>query len=143
MASASGASWSNLNVPVDANIYVAKSDLKEYFYHLGLPDELCEYFALPPVDIGVFATWDVPDARILGPRPGMRDHQIFPVLCVVPMGWSWAMWFANRTHAHQALLGSGLGLDRLITDQAPAPCLEVRRARDATVLRQLECGGHG
>ena len=40
------------------------------------------------------------------------------------MGWNWAMWFANRVHSHQALVGSELSLSRLVTDQTAPPDLQ-------------------
>ena len=45
--------------------------------------------------------------------------KLYGALCVVPMGWSWAMWIAQRVHQHQAMLACGLSTDRIIFDGRP------------------------
>ena len=44
-------------------------------------------------------------------------------MTVVPMGWSWAMFFAQRIHQHQVMLGAGVGADQILVDGRPAPSL--------------------
>lgn len=46
-----------------------------------------------------------------------------PMLRVVPMGWSWAMWLSQRVHQYQSLLGANLTLDRVLVDGKEAPDL--------------------
>ena len=40
---------------------------------------------------------------------------------MVPIGWSWAIWLAQRVHQFLALEHSGLSEDRLLVDGRPAP----------------------
>lgn len=46
-----------------------------------------------------------------------------PMLRVIPMGWSWAMWFSQRVHQYQAQLGAGVTIDRVLVDGKAAPDL--------------------
>ena len=48
---------------------------------------------------------------------------VFPCFRVVPMGWNWAMYWAQRVHQVQALIGSGLSQDRLLVADQPSPSL--------------------
>ena len=50
---ASGAKWGDLTIDAADTIYVAQFDLANYFYHLGIPDELGKFFALPDIDVSV------------------------------------------------------------------------------------------
>ena len=58
------------------------------------------------------------------PASALPDcEQIFPALQVVPMGWSWAMWLSQRIHQHQAMVASGLCMERILVDGKPCPDL--------------------
>ena len=51
-----GDALSRVEVEEGEEIYIVSADLKDAFYHLGLPEELRKYFALRPVyakDVGV------------------------------------------------------------------------------------------
>ena len=161
LATATGASWANLQVPHEERLYIAQCDIADYFYHLGLPEELWCFFCLPPLPVADFAALFA-EAEWTGRPRGLRDTEVWPCLKVVPMGWNWAMWFANRVHSHQALTGSELSRDRLITDQTAPPDLssgepvllpycdnlnvagcdaaEVARARDLAASRLRSLG---
>ncbi|CAE8609395.1 unnamed protein product, partial [Polarella glacialis] len=117
----SGASWARLEIPAGEVLYTAQSDIKDYFYSLTLPAGLSEFFCLPGIPVELLRLWGVPEDK--GGFAGV-DGVCFPCLTVVPMGWSWAMWLAQRAHQHQALVGSGLSVSRLLVDGAPAPELE-------------------
>ena len=57
-------------------------------------------------------------------RPcGDVEGWVWPRLRVVPMGWSWAMYWSQRIHQHICLEATGLGVDRLLVDGAAAPDL--------------------
>ncbi|CAE8681315.1 unnamed protein product [Polarella glacialis] len=121
LAMGSGSSWSSLEVAEGDQLWIAQSDIKDYFYSLALPAELAKFFCLPSIDASLLKDWLVPAS--LG---GLANNQgrCYPRLRVVPMGWSWAMWIAQRAHQFQALLGAGLNQDRLLVDGQPAPSLK-------------------
>ena len=53
----SGTSWASVRIPDSQNMHVAQSDVKDYFYSLGIPSELGRYFSLPPVRAGAAQQW--------------------------------------------------------------------------------------
>ena len=155
---AAGSSWSHVEIPAGKSLYIAQSDIKDYFYSIPLPDEIQQFFCLPSIPARCLHDWGVPhhhggDVNVEG--------LAFPMFVVTPMGWSWAMYWAQRIHSYQAALGAGLGPGREVFDGAPCPsldgpepimlayadnlnvvgtdCEEVQRAKDAAVahLRSL------
>ena len=81
----SGSSWSQLAVDKGESLYVAQSDIKDYFYSLQLP------VAWRPL----FSTPAIPASSLLKGRVGRelwdgrsREGRVFPMLRVVPMAWS-------------------------------------------------------
>ena len=122
----SGASWTRLRKPdhdavPDAQLWTAKQDIRSYFHFLGLKGHpVCECFCLPPIP-----------SSLLDRLPGweqygtvlMDQDVVWPMLEFAPMGWSWAMWFAQRTMMHQVCLATGLKSSRILCDHAPVPDL--------------------
>ena len=117
IAMAAGYSFSQLEVPQDQCLYIAQSDIKDYFYSLGLPQDLQKFFALP-----MLKRSDLLGAGIPADALPLCDN-IYPMFLVVPMGWSWAMWIAQRVHSHQAAIAAGLDESRIVADGRPTPCL--------------------
>jgi hypothetical protein len=124
MSMGSGSAWAQLSIPQSAadeppdKFYVAQSDVKNFFYALGISDDLSDFFCLPPVPVSFLRT-----------LPGFVSsvcvgNMIWPALRVFPMGWNWAFWFAQRVHQHIALEAPGLSSSRLIRDVHPAPSLD-------------------
>ena len=121
MAMGSGAAWANVGIENNDDVmYIAQSDVKDFFYALTLWPGLATYFSLPPVpnDLRIKLGGSLPAGQTV-PASGW----VWPHLRVVPMGWSWAFWVAQRVHQHIALSSSGLGVDRPLLDHAPAPLL--------------------
>ena len=118
IAMAAGYSFGQLVVEHDQEVFVAQPDIKDYFYSIGLPDYLHPFFSLPPIRS------DLLSGRI--PELCGRDPSlvIFPQMKVVPMGWSWAMFFAQRIHQHQVMIGAGIPHHRVLADGRPAPVLK-------------------
>ena len=125
MSLAAGYTWSQLQLPRGQKLYVAQSDITNYFHCLEMPSELRRLFSMPSIPSYLLKDWGVPASRGGGCD---NEGQCFPCLRVVPMGWSWAMWLAQRIHQEQCLVASGLGMDRLLTDRRPAPSLEGTEA---------------
>ncbi len=66
-------------------VFVAKTDLSDYYHQLRLPDWMTDYFCLPPVrHCDVFGG---PDTRL-----------IYPKSLVLPMGWSHSVIAAQLVH---------------------------------------------
>lgn len=74
----------SLVMPSDADVFVAKSDLADYYHNILLPPWMWEYFALPAVravDVGCDA-------------PGV----IHPCLVTLAMGWSHSVVVSQHIH---------------------------------------------
>jgi hypothetical protein len=116
----SGTSWASISIPDNSELFVSQSDVADYFYCIGIDDHLSSFFCLPSVHVDMLKKWkvgnDVWDGRSVGDR-------VFPAMKVMPMGWSWAMWVAQRIHCHVALTATGLPESRLILDHSPVPDL--------------------
>ena len=120
LALGTGSSWSRLSIPEGQTLYMAQSDIKDYFYSLRLPLSLRPLFSMPAIPSALLATWKVPEG--LG---GSLDRAgwIYPMLRVVPMGWNWAMWISQRVHQEQSMIGSGISADRVLVDGKSPPDL--------------------
>ena len=120
MALAAGSSWSQVNVPPGSTLYCAQSDIKDYFYSLALPSSLQSLFCLPPLPRSEVMAWGVSSPDL---PEALSSGWLWPRLRVVPMGWSWAMYFAQRAHQHLCLQATGLGVDRVLVEGRPSPDL--------------------
>ena len=138
MSLAAGYTWAHLQLPKDKQLYIAQSDIKDYFYHLKMPEILQPLFCLPSIDSALLRSWGVPSSR-----GGCSDREglVFPMLRVVPMGWSWAMWIAQRVHQHQCLVASGLPSERIMTDRRPVPSLDTDETFVLPYADNLNVGG--
>ena len=78
-----------LEVPEEETLYVAKSDLDNFYHRLRLPKWLRPYFALPPVRAG--------DIGLDGFAP---DTLVYPCCTTLPMGWSHSAYLAQAAHEY-------------------------------------------
>ena len=80
VALAAGYSFAQLELEPGAELFIAQSDVKDYFYSIGLPAGLRKFFCLPAVEYSYL------DVEV----PGFENYEgkIFPRMKVVPMGWS-------------------------------------------------------
>lgn len=83
-----------------------------------MPPTLRKFFGLPKVDLKAI----LPSHQLcLG---GSESHLwVHPILIVIPMGWSWAMFIAQRVHQHQSMLAAEVPMSRVLVDGRPAPPL--------------------
>ena len=100
---------------------LAQSDIKDYFYSLAMPVKLQPWFCLPALPASVVQAWNI---ERLGDISTDLEGWTFPMVRVVPIGFSWAMWLAQRAHQHLSLEASGLGLDRVVVEGKAPPSLE-------------------
>ena len=117
MAMPAGYSFSQVQMGPEDQLYVAQSDIRDYFYSIGMPEELRSYFCLPQVDLRLVA----PEHPLCLCSVGAV--LIYPVMKVVPMGWNWAMYLAQRIHTYQSMLAAQVGVDRVVVDSRPVPKL--------------------
>ena len=75
-----------LVIPAGAVMHSAKSDLSNYYHHLGVPEWLQPYLALPPLAPAELAARGLP--------PGAA----FPMCLTMPMGFSHAVYLAQTAH---------------------------------------------
>lgn len=61
-------------------IYVAKTDLSDFYYRIRIPEWMRTYFGLPPIM--------------------MDGHRVYPVLTVLAMGWSHSVYVTQLIHQH-------------------------------------------
>ena len=94
--------WGRIEVAEDRDLFIAQEDVKDYFYRLGIPERMSEYFCLPAIvphllqqELGF-----VPE----GLQVFACDHvaPIYPCMKVLPMGFSWAFHLAHEAHVFVA-----------------------------------------
>ncbi|CAK0853015.1 unnamed protein product, partial [Prorocentrum cordatum] len=94
-------------------LYCAQADIRNYFYMLGLSEEVGLFFSLPPVPEARLSQWG---RSAVGSPQVDRGGWVWPFLAVVPMGWNWAFWPGQRCNVFRCLQASSLGPERLLTD---------------------------
>ena len=99
-----------LRVPTESHhrMSVGKSDLSNFYHHLGLPAWMVDYFALPPL------TKD--ELRELGVHhaAGTAEHDadaLWPACLTLPMGFSHAVHLAQTCHEHVVYSSGALSRD--------------------------------
>eukprot|EP00971_Amphidinium_carterae_P313473 6229608-Amphidinium_carterae.1 len=125
MRIASGAKMAEIVLGHHQELWVAKSDIRDFFYNLRLDGGLKKYFAMPAVRIS-----DLKMKYVKGQLPIPKQlldlecdgwTEVFPTMNVVPMGFLWAMFLGQRVHSHQVLTSSGLQGDCLMEEHGPMP----------------------
>ena len=80
---------------------VAQFDAEAYFYRCGIPTTMGKYFCLPKVRKSFIQSLGVDVSQLAG-------DFVHPHLTVLPMGFSWAMYLAQRVDVHISLLATQL-----------------------------------
>ena len=123
LALAAGSTWSQVVIPEGQELFVAQSDIKDYFYSLALPTALQPLFCLPAIRFGLLQEWGITGLEAMSQGGSAQEGLVFPMVQVVPMGWSWAMWLAQRAHQNISLIASGLPVDHVVVEGRPVPDL--------------------
>ena len=112
-----GYSFSQLELAPDEQMHIAQTDIRDYFYSIGMSPNLRKFFGLPKVDLKA-----IPSHALCA---GSAENHLWvhPILIVIPMGWSWAMFVAQRVHQHQSMLAAEVPMSRVLVDGRPAPPL--------------------
>lgn len=87
-----------IQVPTDTIMFVGKSDLSNYYHHLGMPEWMQPYFALPPLTRHELLSIGI--STSLG-------GVVHPMCVTLPMGFSHAVYIAEKSHEH-VLYSSGV-----------------------------------
>ncbi|CAK0801212.1 unnamed protein product, partial [Prorocentrum cordatum] len=111
----SAAGFADLEVPKDTPLYYAGVDVQNAFYQHKLPAYLRSYFCLPKVTAGELGISRL-DGRRVPPWACL-----YPQLAVVPMGWSWALFFVQKAHGRTLGQRDALRPDRRAVDFVPVP----------------------
>lgn len=93
-----------------------------------MPSYLRSYFCLPEIRPSPLAKLASQHGLVVPELQGWTDESsVFPQMKVIPMGWSWAMYFAQRIRQHQVMIGTGADLEQILADGRPAPSLSSGR----------------
>ena len=87
-----GSSFAALELEGGEVLHIGHADLQDAFYHLGLPARLRPLFGLHRVLASAVGLTS------LHGRPLPQGSCVHPRLRVVPMGWSWALWWCQFLH---------------------------------------------
>ena len=68
-------------------VYFAGGDIDNAFYRIRVPDSAKKFMTLPRVKAKYVGECVVDDRRV------GCETWVTPVLKVLPMGWSWSLWF--------------------------------------------------
>jgi hypothetical protein len=97
------------------DLFFSVQDVADCFYQFRIPVYLRKYFGLRPVRAGDVGITSVDGVDV---RP---SQQIFPVIAVLPMGFSYAVHWTQAAHRELlARCGAG-GLESELVDRQPAP----------------------
>eukprot|EP00438_Fugacium_kawagutii_P003956 Skav200396 [mRNA] locus=scaffold1919:156792:162160:- [translate_table: standard] len=121
VALAAGSTWSQVALPAESTLWVAQSDIKDYFYSLAMPEPLRDFFCLPSIRSELLQEWGLDLPKMSN---SLDPQVVFPRLRTIPMGWNWAMWIAQRVHQNISLRASGLPHDRVVVEGRAPPSLE-------------------
>lgn len=117
--------FTKLQVPAGKRLFVAKTDLSDFFFRFRTPSWMHEYFALPPVH-----AQDIGQSSVYG-----NGTRIYPCFAVLAMGWSHSV-FATQT-AHEHLLNTKTTLFPLCDRITRSSDLRVDRMRHAVYVDDM------
>jgi len=107
-----------MSIPADAAMYAGKTDLSNCYHHLGAPEWIQPYLALPPLTPAELASCGLPAGAA------------FPMCTTLAMGFSHAVFLAQNAHEHVVYSSGALRHEH-----------SLLRLRSPTVSR--ECVLHG
>ena len=93
--------------------FQATADISNYFHRLKIGKELGEYFSLPGISARVLNYAHFEGTLLRG------DEMIYPYMAVLPMGFSWSVWFAQRASVCQISKSPLLATAGCVSSGAP------------------------
>lgn len=115
---ATGATMGRLEASENSSVYCGGLDIRDCFYHIGLPEFLRQYFCL-----------DAVYGRDVGLTGEEASRLVVPRLRVVPMGWPWALLITQVIHT-RAAAAAGLEAASRCEDFKPPPLIPGARQVD-------------
>ena len=98
-------------------MYIGQLDISNAFYMLSLPEALRPYFGLPGIAAGAVGITSI-RGRAVGPK-----EMLVPRVCVVPMGWTHALWWCQQLHERMAV-SNGCNPGRRLSDKQRSPAVD-------------------
>jgi len=114
-----------MQVPSGARMYTGKSDLSNFYHHLGLPGWMQPFFCLPPLDDEELHSLGL-CSRACG------GH--FPMCLTLPMGFSHAVYLAQQAHLHVLYSSHAVEDKDNLLHRSCADPLSVERAVHGVVI---------
>lgn len=114
---ATSAAFCGVAIPDGQGLLYASHDVDDCFYQVCIPAHLSKYLGLRPVravDVGVT---DV-DGMYFSPHT-----MIVPMLSVLPMGFSFALHWAQMAHENILVRSGAFGREQFLVDFKPPPDL--------------------
>ena len=111
---ATGDSLARVEMAEGEKLYICNADLANAFYTLAMPAELRKFFGLRRIkakDLGL--------TEVQG-QPVDGSTWVTPRISVLPMGWSWALYWCQSIH-EKIVERSGLLPAERLQDFSPAP----------------------
>jgi len=109
---ATGTSLGEIHVEPGDTMYIGHVDICDAFYHFGLPVELRQYFGLDEVRAADVGITQIDGIAV---RP---DELVFPLLTVLPMGWTHALKWCQSLHERIMDGVGGLGAEQYLHDRS-------------------------
>ena len=106
-------SFAALEVAGKPTLWQATADVENCFYNFKMERALGKCFCLPAVPANLCGITHL-DGQIL-----MGNAKLYPYLTVLPMGFSWAVWLAQRVNQKMAMEGVPRGLE--VVEFGPKP----------------------
>ena len=108
----------------DTQVYLGAADVKDCFHRMRMPPWLRRYFCLPAVPASVvgMAGQQLED-KVLGPR-----DPVWPCWAVLPMGFTWSLYFAQRANEAGSLSARELLSGTPLADRGPPLVIEAGRS---------------
>ena len=110
-----------LCVPRGRRMYVGKTDLSNFYHHLGVPTWMQPYLALPPLTPAELTTCGLPHGAA------------FPMCLTMPMGFSHAVFLAQSAHEHVVYSSGALQREDSLLCLA-SPAVSEHRALHGIVI---------
>eukprot|EP00959_Pyramimonas_sp_CCMP1952_P127177 2660314-Pyramimonas_sp.AAC.1 len=89
------------------------ADVKDCFHRMRIDSALSQYFCLPPVKAGAFGVSEVEGTKV------RASTAIYPCWQVLPMGFSWSLYFAQRANEEVSRRSSALLWEPSLSDHGP------------------------
>jgi hypothetical protein len=112
-----------LQVPAGSPLFVGKSDLSNFYHHIGLPQWMQPYFCLPALTPA--------ELHSIGISELSADS--YPMCVTLPMGFSHAVYLAQTVHEHIVYSDGDLLLEHNLLHM-PSPAVGLTHALHGIVI---------